>query len=126
VVADIHQLAAYVQSVADGAPDKAAQIIGSAGLGTHVHGMHAGHDLVAHMGPGGLVMLRAHAGGKHAAYEWQHSTDSGKTWTTLPATTTASTHVAGLTAGSTMLFRARANKGDTPGDWTSPVTFVVH
>ena len=78
------------------------------------------------MAPGALVALRAHAAGKRVAYEWQLSSDSGKTWSSLPATTTSHTSVAGLTTGQSYVFRFRANTGTKPGDWHDPVPFLVH
>jgi hypothetical protein len=126
VVTDLHQLGAYVQTVADSNPNQAAAILTSAGFGTHPHGVHATPDLIAHMGPGGLVLLRAHAVGKRAAYEWQMSTDGGKTWSSLPSTTTAHTSIAGLTFGQTYMFRFRGNLGETTGDWHEPISLLVH
>jgi hypothetical protein len=126
LVTDMHQLAAYVQTVADANPTEAASIIASAGFGTHPHGIHATPDLAAHMAPGGLVALRAHAVGKRAAYEWQMSLDGGKTWTSLPSTTTASTSVPGLAVGTSYMFRFRGDIGHQTGDWHQPVTMVVH
>jgi hypothetical protein len=126
VVGDLHSLAGYVQSVADANPAEAVAIITSAGFGTHPHGVHAAPDISAHMGVGGLVMLRAHAVGRHAAYEWQQSADGGKTWTNLPSTTTAHTSVAGLAFAQSFSFRVRGNVGTTTGDWTDPVTILIH
>jgi hypothetical protein len=126
VVTDLHQLGAYVQSVADSNPDQAAAIIASAGFGTHPHGVHAKSDLAAHMGPGGLVILRAIAVGKRAAYEWQVSSDGGKTFAPLPSTTTANTSITGLTLGQTYWFRVRGNVGQSIGDWHEPVSLLVH
>ena len=126
LVTYIHQLAGHVQSIADANPAQAVAIITSAGFGTHPHGVHATPDISAHMGPGGLVLLRAHAVAKRAAYEWQSSSDGGKTWTTLPATNYAHTSVAGLTLGQSYEFRVRGNVGATPGDWHGPISFLVH
>lgn len=126
VVSDIHGLGAYVQSVADANEAEAAAIIASAGMGTHPHGVHAKPELAAHMGPGGLVILRALAAGKHAAYEWQMSTDAGKTWTALPVTNKANTTVSGLAIGATVAFRFRATVGSAAGDWSQTVTLLVH
>ncbi len=127
VVTDMHLLGGYAQSVGDQAPDAAtaAAIIASAGFGTHQHGVHMTPAIAAHMGAGGLVLLRAHAVAKKAAYEWEVSTD-GKTWTNLPATDVAHTSVAGLTMGQTYWFRVRGNAGGQTGSWTDAVALVVH
>lgn len=126
LVSDLHQLAAYVQSVADATPAEATAIITSAGFGTQPHGVHAKPDIAAHMGLGGLVMLRAHAVGRHAAYEWQMTGDGGKTWSALPSTTSAHTAVPDLTIGQSYGFRVRGNVGTSPGDWTDTASIVVH
>ena len=127
-LADIHQLGAYVQSLADATktPPEAAALITQAGMGTHHHGVHVKPDLVARMGPGGIVLLRAHAAGKRVAYEWQMSQDQGKSWTGLPPTTHAHTSVSGLTIGQSYSFRFRANIGGQLGDWHDPVVLLVH
>jgi hypothetical protein len=78
------------------------------------------------MGPGGVVVLRAMAAGKHAAYEWQSSADGAKTWTALPVTTKANASVPGLGVGTTAMFRVRATVNSVAGDWSQPVTLLVH
>ena len=126
VMSDVHQLEACAQAAADANPAQAAAIITSLGFGVRRHGAHVKADLAVKMGPGGLVLLRAHAVGKHASNEWQVSTDGGKTWTALPSTTTANTSVAGLTIGQSYWFRFRGNVGQTVGDWHEPVALLVH
>ena len=126
VLTDLHQIVSYVQSVADGAPSDALAIIASSGFGTRPHGVHAKAHLEATMAVGGVVVLHALAVAKHAAYEWQISSDGGKTFTALPATTTATTHVSGLTVGQLYNFRVRGNVGETVGDWYDPAPLVVH
>jgi hypothetical protein len=127
VVTDLHLLANYAQQVADQAPDAATAgaIIASAGFGTHQHGVHMVPALAAHMGVGGVVLLRAHAVAKKAAYEWETSAD-GKTWTPLPATDVAHTSVPGLTMGQTVWFRVRGNAHGQTGSWTDAVAVIVH
>jgi hypothetical protein len=127
VLTDLHLLGGYAQTVADQAPDAAtsSSIIASAGFGTHQHGVHMVPAIAGHMGPGGVVLLRAHAVAKKAAYEWEMSTD-GKTWTNLPATTVAHTSVPGLTMGQTYWFRVRGNVSGATGSWTDAVAVIVH
>ena len=122
----IHLLGAYVESVASThPPEEQAAVIESAGFHVHGHTTHPKQDLVALMGPAGIVILRAHAAAKHAAYEWQMSADGGKTWNTLPLTNVAHTTVAGLTSGQTYSFRVRATVKNVAGDWTQPVSLVI-
>ena len=125
VMVDVHALAAQVQIAANANPAQAAEIITSTGFGTHPHGVHAKPDIRAHMGPGGLVLLAAIAV-HHAAYEWQMSSDAGKTWAALPSTDSAHTSIAGLTVGQSYAFRVRANVQGKPGDWHETTPFLVH
>jgi hypothetical protein len=126
VVNDMHGLEACVQTAADASPAEAAAIIESAGMHVKPHGVHAKPDLEALMGPGGLVVLRARAAGKTAAYEWQYSLDGGKTWIPSGVTTEANTSIARLTVGTTYLFRVRSTVGHNVGDWSQSVSLVVH
>jgi len=117
-------LAADVQSMADADPANAAEIISSAGMDTHAHGVRAKPVLRATMGPGGAVLLYGLAHGD-ASYDWQHSADEQKSWTSLPSTRTAHTSVRGLEKGKTFWFRFRANT-DVEGDFCAGVPFIVH
>jgi len=126
VVTDIHQLGAYVQTVADSRPSQAGAVITSAGFAVRRGGVHVKADLSARMSPGGVVTLRAKAAGKRVAYEWQVSPDGGKTWTALPSTSRADTIVPGLSTGTTYLFRVRPNIGRRTGDWYEQATLLVH
>ena len=47
-------------------------------------------------------------GGRRASYEWQFSTDGGKTWVSAPSTLQAKTTVTGLSAGTTVEFRFKS------------------
>jgi hypothetical protein len=127
VLTDMHLLGGYAQTVADQAPDAAtaAAIITSAGFGTHQHGVRMVPAIAAHMGAGGVVLLRAHAVAAKAAYEWEISND-GKTWTNLPATDVAHASVSGLTMGQTYWFRVRGNAAGQTGSWTDAVAVIVH
>ena len=49
----------------------------------------------------------AASAGHRASYEWEYSTDGGKTWVTTPVTLQAKTTILGLTAGTTVQFRHR-------------------
>jgi len=73
----------------------------------------------------GAVQLVAPSAGHRASYEWQYSTDGGKTWVELPPTLQAKTSLTGLTAGSTAQFRYRAVIKAGAGDWSPPLSFLV-
>jgi hypothetical protein len=123
----LHLLGAYVESVASThPPEEQAAVIQSAGFQVHAHTTHAKQALSAVMGPAGLVVLRAQAAAKQAAYEWAMSADGGKTWNMLPLTNVAHTTVAGLTSGQTYAFRVRATVKNVAGDWTQSVSLTIH
>ena len=73
----------------------------------------------------GPVKLVAPVAGPRAAYDWQWSTDGGKTWQLAPSTTQARTAMIGLTPGSTVLFRYRAVTKTGETDWSEPTSFIV-
>jgi len=126
LVIDMHSLEHFVQGLADAAPAQAVEIIQASGFAVTVHVAHQKAPLTAEMGPGGVVVLRAHAGAHGSVYEFQMSLDGGKTYTSLPAMSHANTTVTGLAAGTSAMFRVRINKGDVVGDWSQPVTLLVH
>jgi hypothetical protein len=126
-VTDVRALCAYVQTIADANEAQSAAIIESAGMSTRNAGARSKADLEATMGPGvGLVMLRAKAAARHAAYEFQYSADAGKTWIALPVTTLADTSAASLVVGSSYEFRVRSTIGRVASDWSQVITFLVH
>jgi hypothetical protein len=125
-IADCFGLRAYVQSIADANEDQAEAIIESAGMNARKRPSRSKADLAASMGPvPGQVILRAKAG-KNTAYEWQLSSDGGKTWVTIALTNGAKTAVPGLTAGTTYQFRCRRTVRDTTSDWSQVVSLFVH
>jgi len=63
--------------------------------------------------------------GDRAAYDWEWSTDGGKTWQLAPSTVQSRTRMIGLTPGSTVLFRFRAVTRKGESDWSDPLTFIV-
>jgi hypothetical protein len=73
----------------------------------------------------GSVKLVAPFAGPRSAYDWQWSTDGGKTWQLAPSTVQARTSMIGLTPGSTVLFRYRAVTKAGESDWSEPTSFIV-
>jgi len=123
---DLLALKAYVQQVANQHPDQAEAIVTSAGMTLRRSGRARKPVLAASMGPSpDEVTLRAKARGRGAAYEWQSSSDGGKSWTNLGITTQASLRVPGLTVGTTYLFRFRATVKATTSDWSDAVSLAV-
>src|SRR5208337_3645198 len=73
----------------------------------------------------GSVKLVAAAAARRAAYEWQSSTDGGKTWVNAPSTLQARTTLPGLAAGTTVQFKYRPVTTAGEGDWSQPVSLLV-
>ena len=79
----------------------------------------------------GLVHLVANrlmlCGRTHKAvtFAWQWSLD-GKTWTSVPSTPHAKTDVPGLALMTTYWFRVSATVGTKTGEWSQPVSLLVH
>jgi hypothetical protein len=74
----------------------------------------------------GEATVTAVVAARGASYEWQYSTDGGKTWITAPGTLQARTTISGLVPGSTAQFRYRAVTKAGEGDWSQPVSLLVH
>jgi hypothetical protein len=122
----LHQLAAYIQAVADSDTANAASIIESAGVAVRKTPTRRARAFTAKPGPvSGVAQVVAQVTSKRASYEWQHSVDGGKTWVTAPPTLQAKTTVAGLTPGSTVQFKYRAVTRAGAGDWSQPVALMV-
>jgi hypothetical protein len=120
-------LAAYVQNLIDANEGEGAALIESAGMNQRRPYSRSTADLSAKMGPSpGLVILRARASKKRAAYEWEMSTDGGATWIALATTTLAAFQVPNLVEGSAYHFRVRTIVGSAPGEWTQAIRFLVH
>lgn len=124
---DLVGLKGYAYTVIAQHADKADIIAAAAGMSLKQFGKRSKDDLEAFDGEGLLeVVLRARAvpGGKRAAYEWQVSSDGGKSWTSLGVTTVADTVVPGLVPGTSYMFRYRTTQKRTTSDWSQTITFV--
>jgi hypothetical protein len=127
VIDDLFVLKTYVQSICRLNQAIALTIIAAAGMSPRGFTLFNKPELSALMGAVPLqVVLRAKAAKGNAAYEWQCSPDSGKTWTSLPVTTQASTTVDGLTIGTSYQFRFRSTVKRATSDWSQVVTLFVH
>lgn len=126
LVALLQQLRMYVQNVADSDPENSAAIIQSAGIAVKKTAVRKPRVFDAVQGAvSGTVKLVVPAASNRSAYDWQYSTDGGKTWLLLPSTMQAKTSVTGLAAGSTVQFRYRALTKTGEGDWSQPLSFLV-
>ena len=94
----LHQLRSYVQSQADANLENGQAIIESAGMTVKKTVARKARVFAAKSGATtGSVHLIAPSASKRAAYDWQYSTDGGKTWVAVPSTLRAQTSVSGLT-----------------------------
>ncbi|HEY1693011.1 MAG TPA: hypothetical protein VGG39_12665 [Polyangiaceae bacterium] len=126
LVQSLHMLKAYVQSIADASPEIAETIIASASMGTRKTPVRTKAPFVAKPGAtSGTVVLVAKAAARRASYEWEWSSDGGKTWTGLPTTLQAKTSLTGVAPATNALFRYRAVTLNGEGDWSVPVPLLV-
>jgi hypothetical protein len=122
----LQQLRAYVQAAADANVENGASIIESAGFSVRKTAVRAPRVFDAKPGlTSGTAKLVAKSAGPHSSYEWQSSSDGGKTWTAAPVTIQARTTVGGLPPGTTVQFRYRPVTRTGEGDWSQIVTLLV-
>jgi hypothetical protein len=120
------QFKGYVQKRADANPETAAALIESAGLS--VKKTPLPKKRVFAVTPGavsGAVKLVAASAARRASYQWEYSSDGGKTWVAAPATLQAKTTVIGLQPGGMVSFRYRPVTKTGEGDWSQPIAVVI-
>jgi hypothetical protein len=117
---------AYIQKVASANSDTAEAVIKSAGVATRKPVLHQKQVFAVTHGPvSGSVKLTTATAGHRASYEWQCSTDGGKTWVSLPTTLKAKTTMTGLQVATSPQFRSRAVTKSGEGDWTQPLSITI-
>jgi hypothetical protein len=122
----LQQLRGYIQTVADTDLETAATVIQSAGIAVKKAPARKPRVFDAVQGAmSGSAKLVAASAGRRAAYEWQYSTDGGKTWVMAPSTLQAKTTVTGLTPGATVDFRYRPVTKTGEGNWSQTVQLIV-
>jgi hypothetical protein len=122
----LQQLRGYVQVTADEDPDDAAAIIESAGMTVKKQAKLPPRVFSAKPGSlSGEVKVIAPKAGNRASYDWEYSTDSGVNWLTMPSTTKASTALAGLTPGRSVMFKYRSVTSKGVSDWSAAITATV-
>jgi hypothetical protein len=107
VVLDLNTYRGYVEVIANADPSNADKIAQAAVMSTRKATKPSKSDLAAKAPSSGIIKLVAKATKGARAYDWQYSTDGGKTWISVPTTTRASTTITGLLTGSTVQFRHR-------------------
>jgi hypothetical protein len=127
----------YVQGIADTSttPEQAAATIQAAAFTVALVGSYAKPVLGIIQGPTpGSVILRANASllrgksqMKKSFFNWEMTSDGGKTFVALPPTPKAKTSLANLTPLATYGFRVSLTDTDAiVGPWSQVVTFLVH
>ena len=120
-------LKGHIQNTADANVETAAAVIQSTGLTVKKHAVKPPRVFAAKAGAvSGSVNLVAHSAAHRASYEWQYSTDTGKTWLGAPSTLQSKTTIPGLTPGATAMFRYRSVTKKGEGDWSQPTSLLVH
>jgi hypothetical protein len=126
VVSQVRQLGGYVQAVADATPENGATIIQSAGLGIRKPLVRPTRVFAVKPGPvTGTVTATTAIAARRASYEWQYSSDGGKTWVSAPVTLTSKTTILGLPSGTVVQFRSRAVTKAGESDWSQVVALLV-
>ena len=127
MVALLQQLRAYIQTTADANAPNAAAIIQSAGVEVRKTPTRTARVFAAKQGTdSGVATVVAAKAASRASYEWEYSTDGGKTWVAAPPTLQSKTTIAGLTPGATVEFKYRPVTKTGGGDWSQPVSLLVH
>jgi hypothetical protein len=122
----LQQTKAYVQTAADANRENAISIVQSAGMVVKKTPVRTKRSFAAKPGTvSGTVTVLTSAAARRASYDWEYSTDGGKTWVNLPSTLQAKTTVSGLTPGATATFRVRALTKIGEGDWSQPTSLLV-
>ncbi|HEX8792341.1 MAG TPA: fibronectin type III domain-containing protein [Polyangiaceae bacterium] len=126
LVAWLEQLKGYVQAQADANIENGASIIASSGMGVKKPVQRGPRVFNARPGAlSGTAKLLAAPAGHRASYEWQYSTDGGKTWVFASVTLQAKAIIVGLTPGATVQFRYRPVLKTGEGDWSQTVVLIV-
>jgi len=125
LVGDMKGLHAYVQQLVSANPSQAQIIAEAAAMTLRKKKVTHKSDLaVKPIASGSLGVVAKSVKGARG-HEWQLSTDGGKTWSDLPATTQCKTAVHGLQLGATVLFRQRVLTRTGLGDWSQAISAIV-
>jgi hypothetical protein len=125
---------AYVQSLSDASPDRAPAIVTGAAMVVAKAPSTSKPVVQVKLGvQPGTATLRANATtlvgkgvAKRPTFNWQLSADGGKTWSIAPSTPRANTVIENLTAMTTYSFRVSATVANVAGEWSQPVSILVH
>jgi len=122
----MQELRNYVQKTADADPENGAAIIQSSGFPVRKTPVPPPRVFSAKPGAvSGSVVVTAALAAKRASYEWQYSTDGGKTWIEAAPSLRARTTISNLPVASSVQLRYRPVTKAGPGDWSQPLAVVV-
>ncbi len=128
VKTNVYDLVAQIQSLADNAAneEEAIAIIQAAGLEVKQNGVRIkpAFEAKCKAGLSGVVFVRMKKVPR-ASYDWQVSYDNGTTWVPLPGTRPADNIMEGITPGTKLVFRGRANVDYKAGVWMTASVIVV-
>ncbi len=125
LVADMNQLHAYVQQLANANPEQAAVIAEDAAMALRKPSVRHKSDLAVKQVVSGSIKVIAKATVGARSHEWQYSIDGGKTWTNAPPSAQATTVIEGLQTGVLTAFRQRVVTKTGASDWSAPVSMIV-
>ncbi len=120
--------------LADASPDRAPAVVTGAAMVVAKAPSTTKPILSAELGvEPGSVSLRANATmlvgkgvSKRPTFNWQLSIDGGKTWSIAPSTPLSKTVIENLTPMTTYAFRVSATVANVAGEWSQPVSILVH
>lgn len=122
----LQELRGYIQRIADADPENSATIIQSSGLPARKTPAHRPRVFTAKPGAvSGSADVIAATAARRASYEWQYSTDGGKTWIEAAPSLRSRTTITNLPVASMAQFRYRSVTKAGPSDWSQPVSLVV-
>ncbi len=126
LVSLLEQEKGYVQKIANADPAHADVLIHAAAMNIKRVPARAPRVFDAKQGAvSGSVALVSPSVGRRAAYDWEYSTDGGKTWQAAPSTVRTKTLLSGLQPGVTYAFRYRTVTKSGVSDWSAPAMLLV-
>ena len=127
VLADLHQLLAYVQNVANLNPKNAETIIESSGFDFKLEAPHLKQAIAVKpkKGESGTMIATVKKIDGTMASLWQTSADGGRTWVSLDPTAKGRIEITGLTPGSTLMVKHLPVLRKGKGTWLISAAVVV-
>jgi hypothetical protein len=127
VLADLRQLMAYVQSVANLNPKNAETIIAGSGFDIKLEGVRTKPPIAVKpkKGESGTMIATVKKIDGTVSSLWQMSADGGRTWVSLDPTAKGRIEITGLTPGSTLMVKHLPVLRKGKGTWLISAAVVV-